>query len=289
LAGPLEEVSAVISRELEVDGILAALPPSVRRLRIWADGAIRNLPAAAWIAHGRFLVEEYAIAHDTEFDCLSATTGGGAVLGAPVALAPSGLAAPGEVADLSWLPDVEWIRRSGRTTRILDAPQITVANLAATLPGAAYLHFVGHGKFDPYRPEQSGLVLVSAAGTEELFGLAAIENARCGALQHATITACWGADAYALPGRVADGIAEAFRRAGARSVLASMWPADPAVADRLTRQFTANLGSMRRDEALRAAQLAMIADGYPAVHWAGWQLLGDPSWLPMAGPLKDPE
>jgi CHAT domain-containing protein len=204
-------------------------------------------------------------------------------------IGPSGLTAPGTVADLSWLPDVEWIRRSGRATRILDAPQITAANLAAALPGAAYLHFVGHGKFDPYRPEQSGLVLVPAVGSEELFGLAAIENARCGALQHATITACWGADAYALPGRVVDGIAEAFRRAGARSVLASMWPADPAVADRLTRRFTVNLGSMRRDEALRAAQRAMIAGGYPAVHWAGWQLLGDPSLLPMAGPLKNPE
>jgi CHAT domain-containing protein len=74
------------------------------------------------------------------------------------------------------------------------------------------------------------------------------------------------------------GLAQAFQVAGARSVLASLWPIADRPTARLMRLFYAELRAGRtKDEALRQAQLALLRDpvtSHPA-NWAGLLLIGD--------------
>jgi CHAT domain-containing protein len=84
------------------------------------------------------------------------------------------------------------------------------------------------------------------------------------------------------------GFQYAFLRAGARSVLVSLWPVDDAVAARLVREFYARLpagASMgSRGVALEGARRAVREWRDPAgrqpfahpAYWSGFALIGDP-------------
>src|SRR6185436_8614007 len=74
------------------------------------------------------------------------------------------------------------------------------------------------------------------------------------------------------------GLTRAFQFAGARSVLASLWSvSDLSTAD-LMKRFYGHLRAGRtKDEALQAAQIALIRSrefSHP-YHWAAFQLVGD--------------
>lgn len=93
-------------------------------------------------------------------------------------------------------------------------------------------------------------------------------------------------------GESLSGLARAFFYAGARGLVVTHWPVDDTasaflVADTLRRLAT---GTQRAAEALRAAQLGMIADAaagrLPAVFahplfWGGFALVGDGGTLPL--------
>jgi hypothetical protein len=280
LAKAIDDASMQLARDLDLDAVLAGLPSEIRHLRVIADGALRNIPVAAWRTGSGYLAGRYA----TSLDCgvrreARRVAPAVKIVGAPVSLGAEDFRPPGEVAELAWMRQVDWIRRLGTPLRLLEPAEISGQIILDSLSDAGLFHFVGHGAFDPDYPEKTGLVLIRPGAAVEILPLARIARSALSSLQHATITACCGADSYALPGRNAIGIAEAFCRAGAASVLASMWPAEPAIADRLTRTFTAALGSGRRDEALQRAQLDMIESGHPVVDWAGWSLLGEPGAL----------
>jgi CHAT domain-containing protein len=107
-------------------------------------------------------------------------------------------------------------------------------------------------------------------------------------LKHVTLSACWTADTFVLPGRQVISLPETLYRAGVRSVLASLWPVDDAIAVALMGRFYDYLDIHPRDEALRRAQLDCIrgklfADSDPftshPVAWAGFTLTGDPGRL----------
>lgn len=80
------------------------------------------------------------------------------------------------------------------------------------------------------------------------------------------------------------GLQQAFHLAGARTVVASLWPIDDHAAEALMTRFHKNLasGTMGKLEALRDAQLAMLRGQLgknrqrPEIEtWAGWTLSGD--------------
>ncbi len=103
------------------------------------------------------------------------------------------------------------------------------------------------------------------------------------------LSACETALGRELAGEGLLGLTRAFQLAGARAVLASLWPvADDSTAE-LMRRFHANLrAGMAKEEALRHAQLDFIrgAAGDPPAgaaraglahpfFWAAFQLYGD--------------
>ncbi len=86
-------------------------------------------------------------------------------------------------------------------------------------------------------------------------------------------------------------LSRAFQIAGARTVAASLWPvADDSTAELMIRFYRHLLDGQPKDEALRAAQMELIAgpiefvnaDGETVTrdfsapyHWAAFQLIGD--------------
>ncbi len=150
------------------------------------------------------------------------------------------------------------------------------------------LHFSTHAQADERSPLTSALVLAPNPGRPEA-------NSRITA---ATIAADWRIDADLVSlascrssvghATVTDGsmgLSQAFLAAGARCVLASLWPADDGATSRLMQRFYGNLAhGASRAEALREARCWLrewrAPDGsQPYAHptyWAGFILLGDP-------------
>jgi CHAT domain-containing protein len=102
------------------------------------------------------------------------------------------------------------------------------------------------------------------------------------------LTGCRAASGVGAAGQGWLGFQQAFFRAGAHSVLVSLWPVDDAASALLVKEFYARLvqgGTMgSRARALQAAQHAVrewrnAAGERPFAHpayWAGFALIGDP-------------
>ena len=104
--------------------------------------------------------------------------------------------------------------------------------------------------------------------------------------------------ADAPPGNALASLAGSFLAAGARGVVASLWPVGDAAAGALMEQLYFELGrGVEPAEALRRAQARLASDprwGDPS-RWAGFVLLGRPAaipadrstgrFAPVAGPL----
>ena len=103
-------------------------------------------------------------------------------------------------------------------------------------------------------------------------------------LQLITLSSCWSADNFVLPGRRVVSLPETLMRAGAESVVGSLWPLADEVAFPLMVRFYELMLAGGRAQALRKVQLEMIgrrlegctvADQASPRHWAGITLFGD--------------
>ena len=150
------------------------------------------------------------------------------------------------------------------------------------------LHFATHADADGRQPLTSALVLAPDP----------LDPRSDGRLLAGTIAADWHlqadlvnlASCRSLAGRStttdgAMGLPQAFLAAGARSVIASAWPADDiATAQLMQRFYAAQARGLDRAESLRQAKCWLrdyvAADGTrPYAHpcyWSGFLLLGDP-------------
>src|SRR6185436_12804794 len=122
----------------------------------------------------------------------------------------------------------------------------------------AIVHIACHGRFQAEQPARSGLVLPGADGSAATLSITEIGAIDASCIEHVTLSACWSADNFVVPGRWIFSLPETLCRAGARSVLASLWEADDRIAGRFMQRFYANLTRMPRGEALRDVQLACM-------------------------------
>jgi len=207
-----------------------------------------------------------------------------------------------------------WLKsRRVSTQRIEDH----VASKAAVLDGLAHsslAHIACHGIFEADRPDASGLVLIPEDESVEVLSIRDLAQADLAGLRQVTLSACWSADNFVLPGRQVISLPETFCRSGAHSVLGCLWLVYDRSAVALMRRYYENLSSLPRDEALRRAQVdflkgrlganshqlarnsddnpppqaerdlgpiqnnAVIDSAHP-VAWAGFTLYGDPGQM----------
>lgn len=167
---------------------------------------------------------------------------------------------------------------------------------------AQFLHFASHGVLDARFPLDSHLVLAPDQGPRAtdngmLQAWEIFEQMRIDA-DLVTLSTCDSALGSPGGGEGLVGLTRAFQYAGARSVLASLWPVSDRSTSLLMERFYAHLRAGEpKAEALRAAQLELIDlgrhPGWPATlsswlngasgeadlahpyHWAAFTLHGD--------------
>ncbi|MDX1501351.1 MAG: CHAT domain-containing protein [Thermoanaerobaculia bacterium] len=145
------------------------------------------------------------------------------------------------------------------------------------------LHFATHALVDPEHPERSAIVLAPGDPDEDglLQAREIVDLDLSGQL--VVMAACRSASGELVRGEGVLGLARGFFVAGARTVVASLWPLRDDDALALLTEFYRGL---RRGEsvaaALAGAQAARRDEGAPAAAWAGLVVLGDGDLVPMS-------
>lgn len=231
------------------------------RVVLHPEGALRYLPFATLHDGTGWLVERHVLS-------LNAGGDGDARAAPPVAVARTGWALFGSRRGTAGLPDLPQVadeltavRRSGPagTSVAMDAG-FTSARLRSALAQRSVVHIASHFVLAPGDSAASWLQL----GGGERLSLAALagDTFRFDGLELLTLSACdtavpLGVDAQ---GRSLDSLAWLAHARGARNVLASLWPVpDGATAALMGRFYQGLAAGQDKPEALRAAQLALLA------------------------------
>ncbi len=192
--------------------------------------------------------------------------------------------------------EVEFVRSMfpGRTTVFQDA-DATEARVRSLEGNETVLHFACEGVLDGRRPLDSGLTLAPGKGRPRernngrLRVWEILEGFRTGA-DLVTLSSCETDPIGDPDSKGLLGLMEAFRFAGAKSLLVSLWPPPGEASAELMRRFYGYWESgMAMDEALRASQLGLIrapvqvpdaggamvdVDASHPAYWAGPVLIG---------------
>lgn len=145
----------------------------------------------------------------------------------------------------------------------------TLAAFHQSAPRSRRIHLATHARFREDNPLFSGLQFADGwLLARDLYDLAL----EC---DLATLSACDTGVACVEPGDELFGLIRGFLAAGARSVAASLWPADDAAtAEAMTRFYALLSEGQSKASALRAAQRA-TRERYPhPYHWAAFVLVG---------------
>ncbi|MEM7544652.1 MAG: CHAT domain-containing protein [Pseudomonadota bacterium] len=267
------------------DALIAPLAPqlaaaSVRTLVIAPDGPLRALPFAALWDGQLWLGQQYGLATILGLGLLDQDQ---AELAQANVLAAGAEDVGGGYAALPSVPlELEAIRETFDAA-VLGEAAFSADALSAEISRRPYdiVHIATHAEFGA-RPSDN--FIVTSEGRLDVTRLEATLRAR--AIQTSspvgllTLSAC--NTAAELDGDAAEraplGLAGVGFRAGARSVLASLWPAEDLSTALLMEEFYRALNTgVGRGEALRRAQSALISDPATAepFQWANFLLIGD--------------
>ena len=154
----------------------------------------------------------------------------------------------------------------------LTGAQATCDNLMRAAPKARYLHLASHGYFRRDNPMFSFLKL--ADSNLNFYSLMDLKlNA-----EMVTLSACHTGVNKVFPGDELHGLMRGFLRAGAPSLVASLWATSDASTAELMKQMYSRISAgVSKRGALRAAQLAVKDEyGHP-YYWAPFILMGNPN------------
>lgn len=268
------------------------LPASTRTLLLVPDAALHRLPFETLRPRGpagarATLIERCAVVLGDAPSLLvpapaaRAGGGGGATAAAAGALIAFGdPATPAAPADgrRALLPsgplpnarrEVEGLRGLWPGATVFVGPEATEGRFLAALESASILHVAAHGFVDDRYPRFSGLVMAPGpdAGGAGADGIVQAWEvlARRGSPVLVTLSACETGRGQLLRGEGLVGLARAFRLAGARNLVVSLWKVDDAATADLMLDFYRRLRTgLAAAEALRAAKLAVLAGGTAA-------------------------
>lgn len=136
------------------------------------------------------------------------------------------------------------------------------------------LHFACHGTINDDDPLLTSLRLSPDKENDGFLHVAEIFDQNISA-SLVTLSACESGLGKVTQSSEVLGMPRAWMYAGAPSVVASLWKVDDRATSQLMINFYRNLKTMNKAESLRAAQLAMIKEGYRPFHWAAFCLYGD--------------
>ena len=291
-APPQRHLAALGARLLppDVAALLDAGGPTTR-LFLSPDGPLHALPLHALEVGGLPLAARAAVTYTPSLAALARLLALPPAPDRARAVAPAlvcgleefgGRAAPLPAARAEVEAVAAAAERAGTPARVLWGPEAaTRAALlgmseAGALRGVCALHFATHARLAHDAPSRSALLLGDGALT--FYDILTLDL-DAGVV---TLAACDGAAGKEVGANELMSLAWAWLQAGARSVVASLWPAPDAWAARLMGEFYAHLplhapgpwppGTVAA--ALAAAQSALRAAGAPLYAWAPWVVIG---------------
>jgi CHAT domain-containing protein len=157
---------------------------------------------------------------------------------------------------------------------VIEGAGASAAEFLERAPGAAWIHFAGHGFF---QEGSSGLRL------SDRWVLAdELEALRLEA-RWVSLSACQTARALVSPGEEWFGMSRALLLAGAGAVLAAQWDVEDAAAARfMTGVYRSLAGGATLGDAVSQAQQSAVRAGAHPLEWAGFVLLGGPEAAEMS-------
>jgi CHAT domain-containing protein len=153
---------------------------------------------------------------------------------------------------------------------------------SAPLSQVRVIHLALHGMADSSFPDRSALVFSSGGRPEEDGLLQAREIRKLPiSADLVTLSACDAGLGRIEGEEGVSSLVEAFLNAGARSVVASLWPAEDTYTKGLMEAFYRHLAlGEAKGQALRLAKVDMLrrfGNAVPPIYWAGFVLVGDGS------------
>lgn len=293
IANQSRDLADQLSEMLNIGSLLEKLPKRIQAITIVPDDILHGFPFGIIKYRGNYLIKNYAlsIAYESSFkkqpSKVTNQIDNGLIVGVSQAIenSPPLTAIPRELDNVKhWLD-----RRKIKVTRLDDNQnnrdhQPHKQAVLKKLPEATLLHIACHGIFEYNRPDNSGLVLVSDSGEKEILSLRELSNLDLKQLRHATLSLCWSADHFTLPGRWIISLPETLWRAGTQSILGCLWEVDDEVAVPFMTRFYKYLDKLPRDKALRRTQLDCLENNLPdcekidttnPIFWAGFSIYGD--------------
>jgi CHAT domain-containing protein len=154
----------------------------------------------------------------------------------------------------------------------LTGDRATRDNLMRAAPKARYLHLASHGYFRRDNPMFSFLRL--ADSNLNFYSLMDLKLKA----EMVTLSACHTGVNRVFPGDELHGLMRGFMRAGAPSLVASLWATGDASTAELMKQMYSRISAgVSKRGALRSAQLAVKDEyGHP-YYWAPFILMGNPN------------
>ena len=264
-----------LSQEL-YDLLMKPVLPHVktRTVYISPDNMLNYLPFHALQNEGRYLAEDYAIAYTPSASvlnfCLKRRKQGRETI---LAFGNPNLKDP-RFKLVHAAEEVETIAKRFPKSRVFldnDANEYTVKML-----GSDYdiLHFACHGQLNPDDPMLSSLRLAPDKENDGYLHVREIFDLNLNA-SLVTLSACETALGEVTLGNEVVGLTRAFLFAGTPSVVSTLWKIDDESTAELMDEFYQNLQTMTKVEALRKAQLSMIAKGKAPYYWSAFCLFGD--------------
>jgi CHAT domain-containing protein len=247
----------------------------VETLVVVPDGALLGIPFAALHDGTGFLVERYAVAivpglHLVEPrgtpDARALALLGG--LSDSVQGFPALPSVEGEIGDVGTLYNAEMLRNQQFTSNRVEQ--------SATARPFSVLHIASHGKFDNDPTKSFLLTYDGKMGMDTLERIVKSGRLRDNPVDLLTLSACQTAVGDE---RAALGLAGVAIKAGARSVVATLWYINDEASSTLVRDFYHALagGTLSKAQALRSAQRTLLADPryrHPG-YWAPFLVIGN--------------
>lgn len=283
-----KQIPRQIAEELQITSFLDNLPRRIQKLSIIPDDSLHGFPFAVLPYGNGFLIERFAIriAFDQKLQQVQPKALDQALL---VGISQGGGRLnnlPGVKQELD-LVQKQLTRLQTQIVRLEDQAA-TKQKVLEKLAISSYFHVACHGIFEQNTPDRSGLVLDPASQPAEILSLRELSKLDLRHIRHATLSSCWSADYFVLPGRWVISLPETLKRAGVQSILAALWVVNDQVAAAFMNRFYTYLNDCDRAEALRRVQLECLRGELPGfqtyelaspAYWGGFHLYGEDSKL----------
>jgi CHAT domain-containing protein len=164
-------------------------------------------------------------------------------------------------------------------SNVLTGKDATVAMVAQSSASTSYVHFATHGFINSMEPKESYLLLAGDPGRLSVKDIVE-DNYKLSfdGTRFVTLSACETNLGGFDPSAVYSSLSRAFAKAGAPTVIASLWSVnDVSTKETMQTLYKELAAGQSKSEAMRRAQLAVMRDprfAHP-YFWAPFVVLGD--------------